>query len=404
MPTSPPSRSFGGGSEPAGASSGELADLKAAAKIEDCPTSTETASGKDALPDLELDCLGGGRPVRLSGLTGTPTVINLWASWCKPCREELPLLAKADREYGERVRFIGIDVADAAPEAALRLAQESGVTYPQLVDRAGRTRAPLQYIGPAPDGLRGRTRKNGLHGTDAVPFVRRRDGGDPSASGSHAVKLEGSSATLPDWLKPVEKLAASVEAEQLAPRFPHPPANARPAAVLICFADGDNGPELLLTERATTLRNHAGQISFPGGAADADDEDAVTTALREAEEEVGLDPDDVLVFGILPTLWLPPSNFAVTSVLGYWSAPRTLEPVDVTEVGGILHHPIHLLIDPANRFSVEHPTGWRGPAFEVGSDVPLWGFTAGVISRLFEALGWEKPWDDSVTRPLPELL
>jgi hypothetical protein len=174
--------------------------------------------------------------------------------------------------------------------------------------------------------------------------------------------------------------------------------------VLICFADGENGPELLLTERATTLRNHAGQISFPGGASDPDDADAVTTALREAKEEVGLEPDDVLVFGILPTLWLPPSNFAVTSVLGYWSDPRRLEPVDETEVGGILHHPIHLLIEPSNRFMVEHPTGWRGPAFEVGSDVPLWGFTAGVISRLFEALGWEQPWDDSVTRPLPELL
>ncbi len=219
------------------------------------------------------------------------------------------------------------------------------------------------------------------------------------------MKLEGSSSgTLPDWLKPVKELAASVEAERLAPRFPHPPANARPAAVLICFADGMDGPELLLTERAATLRNHAGQISFPGGAADPDDADAVTTALREAEEEVGLDPSDVLVFGTLPTLWLPPSNFAVTSVLGYWDTPRTLEPVDVREVGGILHHPIHLLIEPANRFSVEHPTGWRGPAFEVGSDVPLWGFTAGVISRMFEELGWEKPWDENVTRPLPELL
>ena len=143
----PAKPSFGGGSEPAGASSGELAELKSAAKIEDCPTSAQSASGKDALPDLELDCLGGGRSVRLAGLTGTPTVINLWASWCKPCREELPLLAKADREYGERVRFLGIDVADAAPEAALRLAQASSVTYPQLVDREGRTRAPLQFAG-----------------------------------------------------------------------------------------------------------------------------------------------------------------------------------------------------------------------------------------------------------------
>jgi thiol-disulfide isomerase/thioredoxin len=143
-PTKP---SFGGGSEPSGATSGDLADLKAAAKIEPCPVVDGRASGENALPDLELDCLGGGRPVRLSGLTGTPTVINLWASWCKPCREELPLLAKADREYGDRVRFIGIDTADAAPEAALRLAQETGVRFPQLSDRAGRTRAPLRYSG-----------------------------------------------------------------------------------------------------------------------------------------------------------------------------------------------------------------------------------------------------------------
>ena len=143
----PAKPSFGGGSEPPGASSSELADLKAAAKIDECPTSDGKASGDDVLPDLELDCLGGGRPVRLSGLTGEPTVINLWASWCKECRDELPLLAKADHDYAGRVRFIGIDVADAAPEAALRLAEKSGVTYPQLVDRAGATRAPLHFSG-----------------------------------------------------------------------------------------------------------------------------------------------------------------------------------------------------------------------------------------------------------------
>jgi hypothetical protein len=93
----------------------------------------------------------------------------------------------------------------------------------------------------------------------------------------------------------------------------------------------------------------------------------------------------------------------VTPVLGYWREPKVLGAVSDQEVVTVLHQPIRQLVDPDNRFSVTHPSGWRGPAFEVGTPMPLWGFTAGVISRLFAAVGWEQPWDDSVTRPLPEL-
>jgi 8-oxo-dGTP pyrophosphatase MutT (NUDIX family) len=210
--------------------------------------------------------------------------------------------------------------------------------------------------------------------------------------------------SLPDWLRPLAELASSVEAEKLSPRFPKVPDDARPAAVLMLFSDGADGPELLLTERATTMRSHAGQIAFPGGKSDPEDADAAATALREAEEEVGLDPTTVDVFGILPTLWLPPSNFAVTPVLAYWREPTTLGPVSDQEVVTVIHQPISGLMDPANRFSVEHSTGWRGPAFEIGTPIPLWGFTAGVISRLFEVLGWDQAWDDTVTRPLPQPL
>ncbi len=209
--------------------------------------------------------------------------------------------------------------------------------------------------------------------------------------------------TLPDWLRPLAELAGSVQSFQLSPRFPDVPPDARPAAVLLLFSDGADGPELLLTERATTMRNHAGQISFPGGKADPGDADSVATARREAEEEVGLDLTTVDVFGTLPTLWLPPSNFAVTPVLAYWRTPTPLRPVSDLEVVTVLHQPIAELVDPANRFSVAHPSGWRGPAFEVGTPMPLWGFTAGIVARLFEVLGWDQPWDDTVTRPLPEL-
>lgn len=206
---------------------------------------------------------------------------------------------------------------------------------------------------------------------------------------------------LPDWLQPVAQAIASVKAEELAPRFPHPPAGAKPAGVLMLFAEGSNGPELLLTQRTSTMRSHPGQISFPGGKQDDTDRDVIHTALRESHEEVGLHPEEVAVFGTLPPLWLPPSNHAVTTVMGYWPEPRILVPRSREEVEAILRPPIDRLLEPNHRFSVIHPSGWRGPAFDVGTPTPLWGFTAGVISRLFESIGWEKPWDESIERPIP---
>jgi len=143
------SPTFGGGSGGSGAtvSAGKLAAAKKAAGIRACPPSDGTAPTSKALPDVTLRCLGGGTPVRLTGLTGTPTVINLWASWCGPCRDELPLLAKADKTYGNRLRILGVDFADASPDAAIALAKDSGVTYPLLVDRSSSIRAALRVIG-----------------------------------------------------------------------------------------------------------------------------------------------------------------------------------------------------------------------------------------------------------------
>ena len=123
----------------------ELVAAKQAAGIEDCPDVSGAAAAD--LPDVTLDCLGGGTPVDLARLTGRPTVINLWASWCIECRTELPLLARADAAMGDEVQFLGIDFKDESPDRAIALAQASGVTYPQLSDPDQRTVGSFKVVG-----------------------------------------------------------------------------------------------------------------------------------------------------------------------------------------------------------------------------------------------------------------
>jgi thiol-disulfide isomerase/thioredoxin len=136
---------FGGGT-PRTIDADELSAAKAQAGIDDCPVADGAPAGNNVLPDVTLACLGGGPDVNLAGLAGTPTVINLWASWCKPCREELPLLAKVDQEFGDALQIIGIDYSDPDPDKAIELARLSGVTYPQLVDRDEDSKAALKVV------------------------------------------------------------------------------------------------------------------------------------------------------------------------------------------------------------------------------------------------------------------
>lgn len=208
---------------------------------------------------------------------------------------------------------------------------------------------------------------------------------------------------IPDWLVPVRDGAATISADQLTKFTPPPGGNARLGAVLMLFGEGEQGGELLLTERAHDMRSHPGQVSFPGGSLDPG-ETPVQAALREAEEEIGLDPASVEVFGRLPELWLPPSNFAVTPILGWWRDPGGVSIVSRAEVHAIHHVPIAELLDPAHRITVRHPRGgYQSPGFLIGPDhdVILWGFTGGIIARLFDFLGWTRPWDESRLRDLP---
>jgi len=205
---------------------------------------------------------------------------------------------------------------------------------------------------------------------------------------------------IPDWLEPVARAAREITADDLT-RFVAPEdADTRRGAVLMLFSAQR---DLLLTERAHDMRSHPGQVSFPGGSTDPGDPSPAATALREAEEETGLDPSGVQVFATLPELWLPPSNFAVTPVLGWWREESPVRVVDPAEVHAVLRVPIDELLEPEHRVSVRHPSGWTGPGFLIGDDkdLVLWGFTAGIIARLFDFLGWTRPWDAGVLQDLP---
>jgi thiol-disulfide isomerase/thioredoxin len=127
----------------------DLAAMKKAAGIGECPRSDpDVAALPSGLPDVVLPCLGGGRQVRLAGLRGKPMMINVWAQWCGPCREEAPYLAEVAAANESDLIIVGIDHADPRPDLAIEFAQLSTWTYPQLADPEVVLRAELQITGP----------------------------------------------------------------------------------------------------------------------------------------------------------------------------------------------------------------------------------------------------------------
>lgn len=207
---------------------------------------------------------------------------------------------------------------------------------------------------------------------------------------------------LPDWWRPLASRAARAVTADFT-RFPTPPDGGRPSAVLVLLGEQDGAtgqPDVLVLERAASMRTHAGQVAFPGGAADAADPGPAATALREAHEEVGLDPASVTVVTELPQLWIPVSDFLVTPVLAWWHAPHPVYPRATDEVSRVARLPVPELVDPANRLRVRHPSGYVGPAFQV-EGLLVWGFTAGVLATLLELAGWARPWPQDRVAELP---
>ncbi len=191
---------------------------------------------------------------------------------------------------------------------------------------------------------------------------------------------------------------------------------ARHSAVLILFGALDTVPatasgeatelagpvapelDVLLTRRSSGLRNHAGQIAFPGGGVEPGDADRAATALREAHEETGLDPSGVDVLGCMPEAHIPVSNYLVTPVLGWWRLPSEVA-ADRSESVEVFRVPVAELVDPEARgTSLLRYEGRRyhGPAFRLGPQFGghiVWGFTAMLLAGIFDTVGWSRPWD-----------
>jgi 8-oxo-dGTP pyrophosphatase MutT (NUDIX family) len=195
-------------------------------------------------------------------------------------------------------------------------------------------------------------------------------------------------SVLPDRLPPVPEAIIPVRTDgELRPLTVRlDPATVKPAAVLVLVIPGTDGDaRVVLTERVDRGGHHSGEVSFPGGRAEPDDAGPAATALREAAEEVGLDPVDaaVRIVGPLESFWIPVSDFQVTPVLAIAARRPTLVP-SPHEVARIVEAPLRSFLPGAEIEIVERTIrGWplRYGAYRVDG-LRVWGATARVLGQL----------------------
>jgi 8-oxo-dGTP pyrophosphatase MutT (NUDIX family) len=224
-------------------------------------------------------------------------------------------------------------------------------------------------------------------------LIRPRPIFDPEAQ-----SIESTGADLPavtperltaEWLRARFHAPLDWEPEPREVRWLPEDGDPREAAVLVPIVVRESGLTVLLTQRADHLNDHAGQISFPGGRREPADPTAAATALREAQEEVGLAPERVEVLGALPD-YLTGTGFSVTPVVGLVHPPFTVR-ADTFEVADIFEVPLAFLMNPSHHqvrvvrwdggerrfFAMPYPRG------EAGGDYFIWGATAGMLRNFY---------------------
>ncbi len=157
------------------------------------------------------------------------------------------------------------------------------------------------------------------------------------------------------------------------------------AAVLVPIVGAELDPAIVFTERRDDLRRHAGEISFPGGRRDSPEEALLTTALREAHEEVGLDPRDVELVGALPPIGTFVTNYKVHPYVGVIPDPSELRP-NPDEVAAVLRFRVSTLRESfAMRRLVRRGVPIRTPTYQVEHHL-IWGATARILGELLDRL------------------
>ena len=179
-------------------------------------------------------------------------------------------------------------------------------------------------------------------------------------------------------------------AEVLEPGAPENATALTAAAVLIPIVERESGLTVLLTERTAHLRDHAGQVSFPGGRCEPEDATPIDTALREAYEEVGIEPEQVEVLGCLPE-YVTSTGFRVTPVVGLVNPPLNLR-LDDFEVADVFEPPLDFLLDTANhqRHTLEFQGALREYWAMPWKDHYIWGATAGMLVSLYRFLSIDR--------------